>query len=704
VRKRFALGKFDESKHERDEGGRFASKGGGSAPSIRQRQLVERSPGRLFEEKWGRRGGAFNAAREAPVGNGHDTRFVAWQKVGPKNPNLPPEYTGSTEREVPVDGYTSIGMAWQRPKQLSRREDEAVRAGLTAAIRDQRDAAIERATERGLIPDGTDRKALSRAYNLAAMRALHEFGIGSLDYRMSDDLKAEMMPLTPAMRFFQRRLADQMRSRPDTKGKWQPYHEEFKVPYDDMRLDRRPGKGNQLRLKWPKSMGSHTDFIKAHLPGEMAKAAFSPKGGKWGGYLVSYNWGATKPPLTPAQRRAAKKAVEAEWDKRADNIGRRLAALAPRKAEPKVRKYPAGASGYPGPRQDADGTWSVRVSKAHLPGALAKVYDESKHERDESGRWKSAAGAVVATGVAVRATRAGAERVLGAQRFVHGTSRSAVNSILKTGLDPNRGGSASGGTHAMFGEGMAATHKGQVYVARDNFLGRRLAAAPHAALSQLADDVQAGRRFDPPSGTKTLTYFSAMVGPGSPRSNRVGGAMPYEKFKAKFSRDPKMPAASQAFMAHEAVGPENLRRSRAGLAQIVRGRSKNIPRYIKANKGRAALGAALLGVGAAAANQARVYAQDVLGKADAAAVGAATTLSLADKIIAARKAKRAGTAGPRPGTAPPEVMAVLPEMRRVLHEGAARRGMMAAAPQQQRHHGNHTVIRDPRRSLTELLR
>lgn len=500
MRKRFALGKFDESKHERDEGGRFASKGGGSAPSIRQRQLVERSPGRLFEEKWGRRGGAFNAAREAPVGNGHDTRFVAWQKVGPKNPNLPPEYTGSTEREAPVDGYTSIGMTWQRPKQLSRKEDEAVRAGLTAAIRDQRDAAIERATERGLIPEGTDRKALSRAYNLAAMRALHEFGIGSLDYRMSDDLKAEMMPLTPAMRFFQRRLGDQMRSRPDTKGKWQPYHEEFKVPYDDMRLDRRPGKGNQLRLKWPKSMGSHTDFIKAVPVGALAKARpvfprADPHGGRfWLAIDAAGEWGANK------------------WAKIA---GRGRSAERPR---------------------------VVERAKAAAAAANAELPPDAPRRKPKQEAWEAAKAFDAETA---------ARRHYNRQR-----GRAAVH--LSMGAAAGAGVGAAG-----------------------------------MALAQRRDD------------------------------------------QGRFSK----------------AAP----------------------------------------VGA-------------LAKADAAAVGAASTVTLADKIIAARKAKRAGAAGPRPGTAPPEVMAVLPEMRRVLHDGAARRGMMAAAPQQQRHHGNHTIIRDPRRSLTELLR
>jgi hypothetical protein len=272
--KRDTTGRFDESKVNRDDDGRFASKGGagGTAPSLRQSRLVEGSPGRLFEEKWGRSraAGLFSQGKSTPPGIGHNTRS-SWERLGNKIAALPPEYTGSKNRENPVDGYRTFAVTWQRPKQLTPKQNEAVRLGLVSTIKANRDGAIERATERGLIGDDVPRRLVNRAYNLAAMRAMHEFGVLAFDYSMGEDLKREMAPLEPAMRFFQRRIGDRMRADPATKGKWQPYKEEFGIPYANGKLDRRPGKGNQVRLKWPKSQGQHTQFVKAVLPGALAK-------------------------------------------------------------------------------------------------------------------------------------------------------------------------------------------------------------------------------------------------------------------------------------------------------------------------------------------------------------------------------------------------------------------------------------------------
>lgn len=268
--KRDTTGQFDESKVRRDGDGRFASKGGGgTAPSIRQRQLVERSPGRLLEEKWRPRGAAlFNQGKSVPPGSGHNARS-SWERLGNKIAELPPGYTGSRDREAPVDGYRTFAVTWQKPKAMSAKENDAIRTGLVGTIKTNRDGAIEAAMERRLIGDDVPRGLVNRAYNLAAMRALHEYGVLAFDYTMGDDLKREMAPLEPAMRYFQRRIGNSMRADPATKGKWQAYKEEFGVSTG--KLDRRHGKQNQLRLKWPKSQGQHTQFIKATMPGELLK-------------------------------------------------------------------------------------------------------------------------------------------------------------------------------------------------------------------------------------------------------------------------------------------------------------------------------------------------------------------------------------------------------------------------------------------------
>jgi hypothetical protein len=46
-----------------------------------------------------------------------------------------------------------------------------------------------------MIPEGTPRRSINRAYNHAAMLALHDFGVMDYDFHMPDDVKAELQPL-----------------------------------------------------------------------------------------------------------------------------------------------------------------------------------------------------------------------------------------------------------------------------------------------------------------------------------------------------------------------------------------------------------------------------------------------------------------------------------------------------------------------------
>lgn len=345
--RKYAIGQaqFDESKVRRDEDGRFASKGSGGAPSFKQRQLVEASPGRLFEEKWRpRSAGLFQQGKSSVPGREHRV-VTSWERLGTKNAELPPEYTGSKQRELPVDGYLAHEMTWQQPKAYTRKQHDAIRGALVSQIVENRQGAIERATENGLIPEGANKKLINRAYNLASMRALHEFGVGKFDYKMTDQLKEEMRPLTPAMRYFQRRIGNAMRSDPRTKGLWEPYREEFGVPNKQGKLwTNREGKGNQVRLVWAKSHGPHTEFIKAEMPGALRGPSAGRRGlmGGMGGLLASSLFFSGKKKAKPAsvapKTSSGQRPYNPDWGRRRVLFG-----------------------------------WNSSMAKAHLPGALLKA-------------------------------------------------------------------------------------------------------------------------------------------------------------------------------------------------------------------------------------------------------------------------------------------------------------------------------------------
>ncbi|MGA1354761.1 MAG: hypothetical protein ACO32I_08335 [Candidatus Limnocylindrus sp.] len=184
----------------------------------------------------------------------------------------------------------------------------------------------------------------------------------------------------------------------------------------------------------------------------------------------------------------------------------------------------------------------------------------------------------------------GAERVLGVQRFVHGTSDKAADSILAEGMLASHGGGAHGSSAKLGdgGAGFVERSKGRVHIFKDTPYHRRLAAA-HANLAEVGGADAYGKGF---------------LGL-SRKGTRVYGAMPYDRITRDFELDPDY--GNRAFRSRldpGAVGDidaSHLSRSRAGLRSIIKNRTSNLKGYIMNNKARFGRGLAHLGVAAGAA-------------------------------------------------------------------------------------------------------
>ena len=246
--------KFDPGDHPRGRDGRFTDQG--NAPSFRLTPITEPSA----------------APQRRSL-----TRGESWQRVGAKIAELPVSYTGSRERETPADGFSVFAYRWQRPESMEPIEHATVLRGLKDIIISRREPVTEKAmvtrqkvavhgikdkftlkrrTGALILDPATPRRVVNRAYNHAAMLALHDFGV--LDYgpfKMSDSLKGDLTPLVPFMRFVRRSLGQTFNGQPPTKGKWRAYRAAFGQPFADQRRDRVSG---QVRLR----MRPNQEFVK----------------------------------------------------------------------------------------------------------------------------------------------------------------------------------------------------------------------------------------------------------------------------------------------------------------------------------------------------------------------------------------------------------------------------------------------------------
>ena len=182
---------------------------------------------------------------------------------------------------------------------------------------------------------------------------------------------------------------------------------------------------------------------------------------------------------------------------------------------------------------------------------------------------------------------AGAERVLGAQRFSHGTSKANAKSILSGGLLSSHGGKAAGSTAQLgdTGKTTAKKIKGKIHIFRDQPLSRRLARG-HA---NLAEKGGLGAHIKGVFGVPS-------VGGGG---KILHGEMKYDDLRKNYRIDPDYGSLSGAVVSRKGakadIPASQIKKTRGGLRRIFAARADDIPAYLKKYKGRALRGGALLG-------------------------------------------------------------------------------------------------------------
>ena len=200
------------------------------------------------------------------------------------------------------------------------------------------------------------------------------------------------------------------------------------------------------------------------------------------------------------------------------------------------------------------------------------------------------AGAALVTGATAgrTLTRHGLAGTLGTQMFVHGTSNEAAKNILKEGLRAEHGGSSSGTSAAINDKHYVESSKGRVHVVKGGNSG--LVSRAHAALAEAhAKARKAGEELSEAKAIRT--YIGGALNPFHGGSV-IGGAIPHEEFTQHFERDPDH--VRGAFRGAHDIDPSRLSRGAPSILKVIKARSKYLPEYLSANKGRAARGAAML--------------------------------------------------------------------------------------------------------------
>ncbi len=232
----------------------------------------------------------------------------AW-RIGAKTPELPIAYTGSKALEQPVGSFKVAQLDFHpRPEDVSQEAHAALHHGLRQSIEAMREPTIaagmtpkKRGKQRGqvLIPEGTERRSVHRAYNHAAMLAMHQYGIGHYNFAMSDEVKAELTPLVGFMRYAKRNVSNHMWA--TQKGHWKPYRAAHGIPFGDQRRDRTTG---EVRLRVP----PQHELIKAAATGAESSqvapmAAASGAAAGLTGYTLAR--GMTAPPAVASRAKSS---------------------------------------------------------------------------------------------------------------------------------------------------------------------------------------------------------------------------------------------------------------------------------------------------------------------------------------------------------------------------------------------------------------
>lgn len=211
---------FDPAKHPRNHG-RFATVRGAAA--------IANAPDHV------RYGGipSLSGRMSAPVAPMRSpTRGEAWQKIGSKINAIPVHYTGEKSLSRPVGSYLHLTIANQIPKTLTVQDHQKNVAKFIQTVKDKRKEILEGAEKArpgkkhiylkphepasggrthwrmkpDLYPEGTPASTLHRAYNHAALLAMHDHGLVDYDFKMDDALKDELKPTEPFIRYARQRL------------------------------------------------------------------------------------------------------------------------------------------------------------------------------------------------------------------------------------------------------------------------------------------------------------------------------------------------------------------------------------------------------------------------------------------------------------------------------------------------------------------
>jgi hypothetical protein len=289
-----ALGKraaFDAQDHPRAADGKFASKGS------RTKQLIASLPDHV------RFGGGANMStrmsapspdeRPKSLPGGPKAIGSAWKSArskGAMSNDIPVSYTGSRKPDQTPAG--SLGMTWtpQRLSTDSLSDHMAKVKRIHAIIRAERAGVIERAhrdrkgkkhvylktnewvtqhkyggvaqwrMKPDLFPEGTPDSTLHRAYNHAAMLAMHDTGIGIYDFKMTPEAKAELTPVIPFIRRARQHLRHQFGAA--YPGMSRNYLEEFGETYPNPKIDPKTGK-QRHRFKPREQLIKVADTLKA---------------------------------------------------------------------------------------------------------------------------------------------------------------------------------------------------------------------------------------------------------------------------------------------------------------------------------------------------------------------------------------------------------------------------------------------------------
>ena len=200
---------------------------------------------------------------------------------------------------------------------------------------------------------------------------------------------------------------------------------------------------------------------------------------------------------------------------------------------------------------------------------------------DQQKRRKDLQDAIIAPGFlggSALLAKPSAERVLGVQRYLHGTSNDAADSILRTGLSPRYGGDESGSSAAVGVDRYVDASRNKIHVSTDDFVGRQLIARAHANLTEASAEARkAGRALTPEEAQKE--YLQGLL---KDKGSIVGGAMPYDEFHSAFEQDPDH-VKGHTFRSTHGIDAQNLRRDGASLGDIIQNRSKDIGKYIQNN-------------------------------------------------------------------------------------------------------------------------